>query len=159
QFHDSLRHGNLKRLNLDVFFALSTPTAQRMYRFLDKRFYTSPKVTMDLVEFACGHVGLTDAGNVALLKRRLAPAVAELARIGYLAAGEPSERYQRVRAGVWRVQFEAGAARPAVEAPRPAPLPLPAPAPRPEPSGPAAELAREFYALWEAGAPAQPGAR
>ena len=40
QFHESLQNGNLKRLNLDVFFKLNTPTAQRMYRFLDKRFYT-----------------------------------------------------------------------------------------------------------------------
>src|SRR4051812_38708111 len=39
-FHDSLTRGNLKRLNLEVFFRLQTPTAQRMYRFLDKRFYT-----------------------------------------------------------------------------------------------------------------------
>src|SRR4051812_20606621 len=49
-FHDSLRAGNLKRLDLDVFFRLQTPTAQRMYRFLDKRFYNSTMVSMDLVE-------------------------------------------------------------------------------------------------------------
>src|SRR5262245_40051750 len=46
QFHESLQNGNIKRLNLDVFFSLSTPTAQRMYRFLDKRFYTSPVLAM-----------------------------------------------------------------------------------------------------------------
>src|SRR5262249_59575524 len=38
QFQESLRNGNLKRLDLDVFFRLSTPTAQRIYRFLDKPF-------------------------------------------------------------------------------------------------------------------------
>src|SRR5438067_481373 len=32
QFHESLQNGNIKRLDLDVFFRLSTPTAQRMYR-------------------------------------------------------------------------------------------------------------------------------
>src|SRR3954451_21834417 len=30
QFHDSLRKGNLKRLDLDVFFRLRSPTAQRV---------------------------------------------------------------------------------------------------------------------------------
>src|SRR6185295_13228738 len=70
-FHESLKNGNLKRLDLEVFFKLKTPTAQRIYRFLDKRFYSSPTVAMDLVELACGHVGLAEAGNVAILKRRL----------------------------------------------------------------------------------------
>src|SRR5947209_5744772 len=43
-FHESLKNGNIKRLNLEVFFKLSSPTAQRMYRFLDKRFYNSPSL-------------------------------------------------------------------------------------------------------------------
>src|SRR5262245_32959770 len=85
QFHESLRKGNLKRLDLEVFFRLSTPTAQRMYRFLDKRFYRNPELSFDLAEFACGHVGLTDPGNVALVKRRLLPGLAELETIGFLA--------------------------------------------------------------------------
>ncbi len=107
QFHESLKNGNLKRLNLEVFFKLSTPTAQRMYRFLDKRFYTSPSLSMDLVEFACGHIGLTDAGNVAILKRRLTPAIDELEKIGFLAAADVSQRYQKVKAGQWRIMLQA----------------------------------------------------
>jgi hypothetical protein len=108
QFHDSLKKGNLKRLDLDVFFRLSTPTAQRMYRFLDKRFYTSPVVAMDLVEFACGHIGLTESKNVAILKRRLAPAIAELEGIQFIAAAAVSDRYRKVRPGVWRIEFKSG---------------------------------------------------
>src|SRR5207302_2624021 len=104
----SLRNGNIKRLNLEVFFKLSSPTAQRMYRFLDKRFYNNPELALDLVELACGHVGLTESHNVAILKRRLAPALAELEGIGFLAPLGPDERYQKVRAGVWRVHFRAG---------------------------------------------------
>ncbi len=76
-----------------------------MYRFLDKRFYNNDCVAMDLIEFACGHVGLTESGNVAILKRRLAPAIAELEEIGFLARLAPEERFQKVKAGVWRVQF------------------------------------------------------
>lgn len=101
QFHESLRKGNLKRLDLDVFFALSTPTAQRMYRFLDKRFYRQSQLSFDLIEFACGHIGLTDPGNVALLKRRLTPGLQELERIGFLAVEE--QRFIKVKYGQWRI--------------------------------------------------------
>ncbi len=105
QFHESLQKGNIKRLNLELFFALRSPAAQRMYRFLDKRFYNAPKVVIDLVEFACGHIGLTECDNVAVLKRRLAPAIQELEEVGFLARAGADERFQKVKAGVWRVQF------------------------------------------------------
>ncbi len=130
QFHESLQNGNLKRLNLDVFFKLSTPTAQRMYRFLDKRFYSSPSLSLDLVEFACGHVGLTDAGNVAILKRRLTPAIEELEKIGFLVPADVSQRYQKVKAGQWRITLQAAGREPA-PAPASAPVATPAPVPPP----------------------------
>jgi hypothetical protein len=152
-FHDSLKAGNLKRLDLDVFFRLQTPTAQRMYRFLDKRFYMSPTVAMDLVEFACGHVGLTDAGNVAILKRRLAPAIEELERIDFLRPATTEERYQKVKVGQWRIvlqRADRGDGRPAC------PAVEEGQAGRPSPRE---ELAREFYHLWDAERPAQPGPR
>ena len=165
QFHESLQNGNIKRLNLDVFFKLSTPTAQRIYRFLDKRFYTSPTVSMDLVEFACGHVGLTDSGNVAILKRRLTPAVAELEKIRFIVPASVSERYQKVKAGQWRIAFQAAGREPAPAAPPVLPPPaVPAtpvrvPLPQEGMAGPAMELAREFYRLWDSTAAPTPGAR
>jgi hypothetical protein len=155
QFHDSLRKGNLKRLDLDVFFRLSTPTAQRMYRFLDKRFYTSPVLSMDLVEFACGHIGLTESDNVAVLKRRLSPAIAELESIRFIARAEPTERFRKVQTGVWRVEFKSapagqgdggGTERAAAS-------------PGDDTKVSAAGLAAEFYRLWDAEAPATPGLR
>jgi hypothetical protein len=110
-FHQSLSKGNLKKLDLERLFSLRLPTAQRMYRFLDKRFYPRhqpPVVEMDLQDFACGHIGLTQVNNVAELKRRLAPAIAELEEIGFIARADPAERYSKVRAGVWRLRFRAG---------------------------------------------------
>ena len=158
QFHDSLRKGNLKRLNLDVFFGLSTPTAQRMYRFLDKRFYTSPAVAMDLVEFACGHVGLTESKNVAVLKRRLAPAIAELEGICFIARADPTERYQKVRPGIWRIHFRSGSAEDAAVAERDGPAALPARPAAPAAATPAA-LAADYYRQWDPSGPSAPGAR
>ncbi len=158
QFHTSLKNGNLKRLNLDVFFRLRTATAQRMYRFLDKRFYNNPEVALDLTEFACGHIGLTEVDNVAILKRRLAPAIAELEEIGFLVPLPTEERFRKVKAGVWRVHFQSGAS-----ASRPAGNPADEDtevrrlrtAPAGErgcvsaPSALATDLAAEFYRLWD----------
>ena len=115
QFHQSLLNGNIKRLDLDLFFRLKTPTAQRIYRFLDKRFYNTESLSMDLIEFAYGHVGLTESDNVAILKRRLAPAIAELEDVGFLVRLDPAERYQKVKAGVWRVQFRRAAPKHAAQ--------------------------------------------
>jgi len=155
QFHQSLLNGNIKRLDLDLFFRLKTPTAQRMYRFLDKRFYNTESLSMDLIEFACGHIGLTESDNVAILKRRLAPAIAELEEVGFLVRLDPAERYQKVKAGVWRVQFRraAGPAEtaPALAAERPAVTEEAIPA--------AAVLATEYYRLWDPTVPASPGPR
>ena len=160
-FQDSLERGNLKRLDLEVFFRLQTPTAQRMYRFLDKRFYTQPNFAMDLVEFACGHVGLAEANNVAILKRRLTPGIEELEKIGFIRPVPAAERYEKLQVGQWRIRFQS-AAQPAA-LPSPAPVVPVVPVAPPEKSavevGPAADLAREFYRLWDASAPAFVGPR
>jgi hypothetical protein len=122
-----------------------------MYRFLDKRFYNSPMVSMDLIEFACGHIGLSASDNVAVLKRRLAPAIEELEEIGFLAPAASEERYQKIKPGVWRIQLQA--AKPRGEAPR---LRLVE-----EPAGDvdAEGLAREFYRQWDPATTLQPGVK
>jgi len=156
QFHDSLQKGNIKRLDLELFFSLRSPTAQRMYRFLDKRFYNTPRLSLDLVEFACGHVGLTESDNVAILKRRLAPAITELEEIGFLERADVEARYQKVRAGVWRVHFEKASGKKESEARGASCQPV-------EPDGRRAacptSLVTEFYRLRGLGGSALPGAR
>ena len=163
-FQESLERGNLKRLNLKVFFELQTPTAQRMYRFLDKRFYTQPNFAMDLVEFACGHVGLAETNNVAILKRRLTPGIAELEKIGFIRPVPTAERYEKLKVGQWRIRFQS-MDQPALPAPTPVILPIAPveaitpPEKPPAEVGPAVDLAREFYRLWDASVPAFVGPR
>lgn len=150
-FQRSLSNGNLKKLDLERLFSLRLPTSQRMYRFLDKRFYpphAPPPVEMDLHDFACGHIGLTRVDNIAELKRRLAPAIAELEEIGFIARVEAEERYQKVRPGIWRIRFTVGpqfrkGSAPQLPAPEPAAVEA-TPAPRPEPA-PEEVLAADFY--------------
>ncbi len=169
-FHQSLSKGNLKKLDLELLFSLRLPTAQRMYRFLDKRFYPRhqpPAVDMDLQDFACGHIGLSRVDNVAELKRRLAPAIEELETVGFIAPAGVEERYQKVRAGVWRVRFTAGPRFLAVPVeapvgPPPAPTPPSAVAPAPAPAAPAGDdwtLAAAFYQAWDAQGPVPIGPR
>jgi hypothetical protein len=148
QFQRSLSQGNLKKLDLDRLFALRLPTSQRMYRFLDKRFYPAsapPPVEMDLHDFAFGHVGLARVENVAELKRRLAPALAELEGIGYIEKVCSEERYRKVRPGVWRIHFRVGPQFPgvagAVGGTDQAALTPPQDAER--------SLAAEYYRLWD----------
>ena len=105
QFFKSLASGNLKKLDLDRLFALNLPTSQRMYRFLDKRFYLTPTFEIDFRDFACGHLGVSPTPNVAELKRRVAPALAELEAIGFLKPASPKERYVKLTKGVWRIRF------------------------------------------------------
>ena len=164
-FQESLERGNLKRLNLKVFFELQTPTAQRMYRFLDKRFYTQPNFAMDLVEFACGHVGLAETNNVAILKRRLTPGIMELEKIGFIRAAPSAERYEKLKVGQWRIRFQSVEQPAALLAPTPVVVPvapveaIAPPEKAPAEMGPAADLAREFYRQWDASVPAFVGPR
>ncbi len=155
QFHDSLAHGNLKRLDLDLFFRLRSPTAQRMYRFLDKRFYNSPRLAMDLLEFACGHIGLSETKNVAVLKRRLAPAIEDLEGVQFLLPAAAPDRYQKVKAGVWRVQFDAGPLAQRVLPAEAQPVRSTQYSVLSTPDG----LARAFYQRWNPTASGQPGPR
>jgi hypothetical protein len=157
QFHESLQKGNIKRLNLEVFFKLRTPTAQRMYRFLDKRFYNNPSLSLDLVEFACGHVGLTESSNVAVLKRRLAPGLEELEGIRFIQAATEQERYQKIKPGTWRVHFQAGELL-GVPHREPVAAQTPLLPPTVESASTPEGLAREFYRLWDGGA-TSPGPR
>ena len=137
-FLRSLQAGNLKKLNLDVLFKLRLPTAQRMYRFLDKRFYLSPVFENDLVDFACGNIGLTPTRKPAELKRRLAPAIAELESIGFLKQVPAETRYRKVRAGFWRIRLERGRTKVVTESTRPQKNDTPA----------EVRLVQEWHRLW-----------
>lgn len=154
QFFKSLAGENIKKLDLELYFSLRLATSQRMYRFLDKRFYTSPIVELDLKDFACGHIGLTDPKNNGILKQRLAPAIAELEGIGFIAAAPPKERYKKVKKGIWRVHFERGSNRQNTNAQSPLESrETPSPASSPEVLTPEAQLVYEFYRLWSPDTP------
>jgi len=112
----SFRADNLKRLDLDTYFALKSAVSKRMFRFLDKRFYHRRRWEFDLKEFAFEHIGLarsyTDSGQI---KAKLDPAIEELAAAGFLEPLDRAGRYVKVRHGQWKIiliRKAPGAARP-----------------------------------------------
>lgn len=147
--YESLAKGHIKKLDVDVFFSLKLPTSRNMYRFLDKRFYTDPVFEMDLIEFACGYIGVTEAKDVGQLKYRLSPAIAELERIGFIAPISPPARYQKVKKGIWRVRLESAVKRPASVHERAENFSSPSleGPEHPTDSTPAARIVSDFYAL------------
>ena len=78
-FLGSCQAGNLKRLDLGVYFSLEHASSKRLYRFLDKRLHREPDQTFDLAEVAFERVGLSHGllrdgvviweGDIASLKR------------------------------------------------------------------------------------------
>lgn len=121
----SFQSGYLKQLDLDFYLGLRHPTAKRMYRFLDKRFFHRSTWEFDLKEFAFDHVGLSRGYEGATqIARKLEPALRELEEKGFLEPLPTSRRYTKQTASRWRVTLSKrgvsmgeAVSREAVEAP------------------------------------------
>ena len=137
----SLEEGSVVDLDLDLYFSCSRPGTKNLLRHLNKVWHAGRKpkpYARDLKELACGHLGMTDSKD---LKRNFQQLVAELESCGYLKMVDPAVRYQRIRAGIWRVNLELHPDQ--VRTKRPAPAPLPdheTPTPELLPDGDAAQL-------------------
>ena len=106
----SFQAGYLRNLNLDFYFSLSSATAKRLYRFLDKRFYLKPNWDFDLQDLAYNHIGLSRGsyeGNGHLAKK-LRPAIEELEAKGFLEPQTEQARFERRSRSEWRVLFVRG---------------------------------------------------
>jgi hypothetical protein len=153
RFHKNLESGNLKALDLEKYFSLRLPTSKRMYRFLDKRFHNSDTVEMDLMDFACGHIGLmTEVKNVAIIKQRLAPAIRELEEIGFIEPSNPQNRYKKISRGIWRIVFS----KKHSAAKKPNSMPELSAASN---TTPAYKIVAEFYRTWQGSEQHQPTRR
>jgi len=102
---DSVQANHVKRLDMDTYFQLKSPTAKQAYRFLDKRFYRSKFLEFDLRNFACEHLGLGRNYDNGQLKRKLQPTIEELERIRFLKVLSPSERYVKRQRNEWIIRL------------------------------------------------------
>ena len=151
---DSFRSGYVKQLDLGVYFALSSPVARRLFRFLDKQRYRDARrrkaggarqLSFDLRVLALEKLGLSRSyRDLAQLKRQLDPAHDELVASGYLR----SARYQAKRRGQASVTYHFGRAA------KLKPLPLPA-ATQPSPPADTLSLVADLISLGVAEAAAR----
>lgn len=102
---DSLRSGNVKRLNLVDVFHLTLPMSKRLYGFLDKRFYHRKRLDFDLRTLACEHVGMSRDYKPSEFKRKLFPAIEELVALGFLEPMTFEQRYTKTGHGFYQVHF------------------------------------------------------
>jgi hypothetical protein len=103
---ESFRSGNLKRIDLGVYFNLRLAAARQMYRFLDKRFYKKKCLEFELRQFATEHIGLSRRYDNYEMKRKLIPALKELEEIGFITPCATTERFRRFAGGNWIIAVQ-----------------------------------------------------
>lgn len=113
----SFRSGYIKNLDLTYFYSLGTPTARRLFRFLDKRLHHQDAYEIDIFELA-SRLGMVRYPYASRVRRKLEPAIAELTETGFLAEASFTE-YK----GYTRARFVRGSREPRKE--KPAALPDP----------------------------------
>ena len=99
---------NLKEIDLDIYVGLQSSISKRMYRFLDKRFYQRYSIDFDLSTFAYEHIGVSRSNSLSEVKRLLLKPISELEEIGFIKRKEKEERFQKIKAGLYRISFERG---------------------------------------------------
>ena len=107
----SFQSGYLKQLDWNLYCRLTSPVAKRLYRFLDKRFYHSNRVEIDLLELGLRKVRLAANNNTAQMKRSLLKGIEELEHVWELKPRLPEERFCKNGMGKWIVIFERRAKR------------------------------------------------
>jgi hypothetical protein len=101
----SFQYGNVKSLNYEFLKALKSSVTQRLYRFLDKRFYHSSTVEFELKNLCYEHIGLSRKFETGGLKRKLNFAIDELEENNYLEKTPPELRFYKLSQGNWKVVF------------------------------------------------------
>jgi hypothetical protein len=102
----SLQAGNLKALDFGVYRQLQSPTAKRLYRFLDKRFWKRKTLEFDLKPFLYKKLGLSmNYQDVSQLKRAIMPAIQELEAVGFIKPLPPTQRFTKSVCGMWSIHF------------------------------------------------------
>ena len=105
---ESFNAGNLKRIDLGVYFSLRLATSRQVYRFLDKRMYLRTALEFDLRQFGTEHIGLSRKYDNYELKRKLIPALRELEEIGFLAPCPAEDRFHKLASGEWIISVQKG---------------------------------------------------
>ncbi|MCC6220622.1 MAG: replication initiator protein A, partial [Deltaproteobacteria bacterium] len=83
---DSFKAGYIKKLNLELYFELSSAISRRLYRYLDKHFYYKSTFEKPLMVLAFEKLGLSrNYRYVSSVKQQLEPALEELVQKKFIS--------------------------------------------------------------------------
>lgn len=100
---NSLKSGNIKLLDLDIYYNLKTPISKRFYRLWTKRAYKNPQLIFNLRSLCFEKLGLKRTTNKSyLLKQALSPALKEQISKKLLSKAT----FQKDNRGEWLLQIE-----------------------------------------------------
>lgn len=121
KFFKSIRDGNLKRLDLALYYALKSAVSKRLYRFLDKRSHRKQFFEVDLYTMASVNLGLdlSTRKYASQVKQLLEPAHQELLEHGFLS--DWKYRWSQERE-TWFVGYSFSGSRQRLAAPAAAPV-------------------------------------
>jgi hypothetical protein len=104
--YGSFQAGYLKSLDWDLYCQLESAVAKRLYRFLDKRFYHSNCVEIELTELATRKIRISQDHNTGQMKRVLLAGIEELEAKWSLKRLPAEERFRKLSRGKWVVVFK-----------------------------------------------------
>lgn len=107
---ESFKAGFIKTLDLNVYLALKSPIARKLYRYLDKKLYKGDQVEVELMRLA-SRLALTDSGYPSVVKKQLErgghpelEALGLIKNVRYLRKGRGlSVQYQLAPRTQWRL--------------------------------------------------------
>lgn len=90
KLYRSIQSNNIKRLDLNFYYGLSSTITKRLYRFLDKRRWGKARLVVDILALATMNLGLDTSGRsyASQIKQRLDSSHQELVDKGFLGGWE-----------------------------------------------------------------------
>ncbi|KAF0250542.1 MAG: replication initiator protein A [bacterium] len=82
----SFKDGYIKNLDHEFYRSLKSTTSKRLYRFLDKKFYFGPEISIDVLQLGYEHIGLSRQSDYpSKVWEKLFGGISELCERNYLA--------------------------------------------------------------------------
>lgn len=113
---ESIQAKHTKGFDWEFYLGLRLPSTKRLFRFLDKRFWRTPKYSPLLVPFCQEKLGMSRSYKANRYRDLLTPAIEELADKRFLAALPATQLFERVQHGVYRAHFKQYRPSPATDA-------------------------------------------
>lgn len=120
----SFQAGYMKEIDLDTYFSIGSDIAKRLYRILDFFFYRKTDREFWLSNLAFEKIGLKRGQSVGKIKQLLRSAINELVTIGFIEPLDESERYRKIKPGVWKIRFNKAGANKVIQVDAYAPHPV-----------------------------------